>query len=100
MEFLRKRTQVPRVFQSSMGDRLVILPNEDVQHSTSNGRPIGPEYYFELKFMKEHGIDVSILSLANPWLNFLSENEAIPLATELNNDLNQMCFPSFEQITF
>ncbi|KAI8914198.1 hypothetical protein EDD86DRAFT_81259 [Gorgonomyces haynaldii] len=95
MKLLRARTQVPRVFtREGLGDRLVILPNEDIDPSTSLGRPIGNEYYdrnTKLQFMDMHGIDVSVLSLANPWLDFLEPKEAESVATVLNNELQEWC---------
>jgi aminocarboxymuconate-semialdehyde decarboxylase len=54
MEYLRRRTQVPRVVPSNDSERLIILPGEDLDGSTQGGRPIGPEYYdplIKLKFM-------------------------------------------------
>lgn len=44
--------------------------------------------------MDRHGIDVSIVSTANPWLDFLSAPDAQTLASELNNDLEQYCSTS------
>lgn len=44
--------------------------------------------------MDRHGIDVSIVSTANPWLDFLSAPAAQLLASELNNDLEQYCSTS------
>ncbi|KAJ3106354.1 hypothetical protein HDU96_008245 [Phlyctochytrium bullatum] len=95
MDTLRKRTTVPRVFLNDAGqERLIILPQEDLDPSTRTGRPIGPEYYdmnVKLNFMKKHGIDTSVVSLANPWLDFLQASEAESLATELNKDLDALC---------
>lgn len=54
MEYLRKRKDVPKVVPSNDIERLIILPGEDLDGSTSSGRPIGPEYYDpheKLKFM-------------------------------------------------
>ena len=94
MEMLRKRTSVPRVFTRDGSERLVILPNEDLDPSTSTGRMIGPEYYdkkSKLEFMDNHGIHTSVLSIANPWLDFLPAKEAETIATELNTELQQIC---------
>jgi aminocarboxymuconate-semialdehyde decarboxylase len=93
-QMLRDRTAVPRVFNRNGSDRLVILQNEDLDPSTSLGRPIGPEYYdtkSKLDFMNAHDIDMSVLSLANPWLDFLPGKEAENIATLLNNDLQAIC---------
>lgn len=97
MQLLRNRTSVPYVksFPDDpiAGDRLVILPAEDTA-STSRGRPIGPEYYDvneKLAFMRKHHIDISVISLANPWLDWLPSNEAAQTARQVNDDVERMC---------
>lgn len=45
MDILRKRAEIPRVLNIGGQDRLVILPGEDKEVTTSTGRPIGKEYY-------------------------------------------------------
>lgn len=97
MDLLRSRTQVPYVRSfpddPAAGDRLVILPAEDTA-STSRGRPIGPEYFdaaAKLAFMRAHGIDVSVVSLANPWLDWLPPGEAAATARRVNDDVEGMC---------
>jgi aminocarboxymuconate-semialdehyde decarboxylase len=94
LKMLRKRETVPRIFTSGGQDRLIILPGEDEDLSTSAGRPIGTEYSDpkrKIAFMDMHGIGVSVLSLANPWLEFLAGKEASDLATGLNADLQEQC---------
>ncbi|KAM0716418.1 hypothetical protein Q7P37_007863 [Cladosporium fusiforme] len=98
MALLRSRNAVPyvRSFAESSNpkeERLVILPAEDTA-STSRGRPIGPEYYDieqKVAFMDAHGIDISVLSLANPWLDWLPSESAARTAVEINDDVNVMC---------
>ena len=97
MDLLRSRDKVPYVRSfpddPAAGDRLVILPAEDTA-STSRGRPIGPEYYDvnnKLAFMETHGIDVSFISLANPWLDWLPSEEAAETARKINDDVERMC---------
>ncbi|KAG8834154.1 hypothetical protein FRC17_009414 [Serendipita sp. 399] len=90
--FLRQRAHVPKIFTRGNEERLLILDDEP-----SAGRPVGPQYWDrdeKLKFMDVHGIDVSIVSTANPWLDFLSPSAAHTLATELNNDLEEYCATS------
>jgi predicted TIM-barrel fold metal-dependent hydrolase len=41
--------------------------------------------------MDTHGIDVSIVSLANPWLDFLEPDEAVKAAHDLNLDIQNYC---------
>ncbi|KAI7475976.1 uracil-5-carboxylate decarboxylase [Hortaea werneckii] len=97
MSLLRSRKSIPYVCSfpddPSAGDRLVILPAEDTA-STSRGRPIGPEYFDvdeKLTFMRNHGMDVSVISLANPWLDWLPSSEAAEVARTVNDDVERMC---------
>ncbi|PSK51924.1 2-amino-3-carboxymuconate-6-semialdehyde decarboxylase [Elsinoe australis] len=92
---LTTRSHVPYIFNDSTTstDRLVILPAEDTA-STSRGRPIGPEYYDitrKLQFMNDHAIDISVISLANPWLDWLPSSEALSTARLINDDVNATC---------
>ncbi|KAI0824702.1 amidohydrolase 2 [Trametes gibbosa] len=92
--FLRSRTSVPRIFsrtspEGKQEERLLILDDEP-----SEGRPIGAQYWDrdeKLKFMDRHAIDVSVVSSANPWLDFLSAPAAHKLAGELNADMEDYC---------
>tara|TARA_B100001105_G_C22361842_1_gene430708 strand:- start:220 stop:1311 length:1092 start_codon:yes stop_codon:yes gene_type:complete len=93
VNILKNRKNIPKIINVEGQDRLVILPNED-----NTGRPIGKEYWdvnSKIKFMDSHNIDISIISLANPWLDFLSNDEN-PEGTSntLNKDLNNMCTDS------
>lgn len=92
---LKSRSSIPyiRSFPPSPSLRLVILPAEDTA-STSRGRPVGPEYYDiaeKILFMDRHGIDISVLSLANPWLDWLPASEAGEAARLINDELDAEC---------
>ena len=66
---LRQRTQIPRIVSRGKGDRLIILPDEEADGSTSAGRPIGGEFHEvarKLAFMDHHGIAVSVVSWPIP----------------------------------
>lgn len=99
ISLLRSRTTVPyiRTFPDApSSSRLIILPGEDDPStpSTSRGRPIGPEYYDitqKIAFMDMHKIDTSVISLANPWLDFLPAEEAGEAARRINNDIDGIC---------
>ncbi|KAJ8086827.1 hypothetical protein PM082_005652 [Marasmius tenuissimus] len=95
---LRSRSSVPKIVSLNNQERLVILPNE------TTGRPVGAQYWDrdeKLKFMDRHGIDVSVVSTANPWLDFLTPSEAHSTALKLNNDLEEYCStgPNVSQTT-
>ncbi|KZW04342.1 amidohydrolase 2 [Exidia glandulosa HHB12029] len=95
---LRARKDVPRIFTrtnaaGAQEDRLVILTDEP----TDQGRPVGPQYWdrqAKLQFMDQHGIDCSVISSANPWLDFLSASDAYETAQDLNRDLEEYCATS------
>ena len=92
ISLLRARGTVPRIVQRDGQDRMLILPGEDADTSTSVGRPIGSEYWDggrKLGFMDRHGIAVSLISPANPWLDFLPDGERV--ATEINQDIEALC---------
>jgi aminocarboxymuconate-semialdehyde decarboxylase len=76
--------------------RLIILPGEDSPStpSTSRGRPVGPSYWDigeKIKFMDQHGINVSVISLANPWLDFVDKQHAAKTAKSVNDEINELC---------
>lgn len=94
---LRERGKLPRISNRGGRDRLVILPEEEADDSTSAGRPIGSEFHDvkrKLAFMDHHGIAVSVVSMANPWIDFVDADEAPALAGQLNDDLEAMCAAS------
>jgi predicted TIM-barrel fold metal-dependent hydrolase len=94
---LRQRRQIPRIARRGEGERLIILPDEEADTSTSAGRPIGSEFYEvsrKLAFMDKHNIAVSVISSANPWIDFVEPPEAPGLAAQLNEDLEAMCAAS------
>lgn len=97
VSLLRGRMSVPRIVTRGGQDRMLILPGEDADSSTSVGRPIGSEYWDparKLAFMDRHGIAVSVISPANPWLDFLPGAEAGPVATGINEDMEALCASS------
>ncbi|KAJ3223975.1 hypothetical protein HK099_000459 [Clydaea vesicula] len=82
-------------------NRLVILPDEEQDESLTKGRPIGSEYWStprKLQFMDLHNIQTSVISTANPWLDFLKAEEQIEAATKLNKDLSDICLESDKRI--
>lgn len=95
IELLKSRDAIPyiRSFPPSEALRLVILPAEDTE-STSRGRPVGAEYYDikeKIKFMDLHSIDISVISLANPWLDWVPAGEAAKAAKDINDEVNEEC---------
>jgi aminocarboxymuconate-semialdehyde decarboxylase len=92
---LKSRSAIPyiRSFPPSSALRLVILPAEDTP-STSRGRPVGPAYYDineKIRFMDAHSIDISVISLANPWLDWVPAEEAAEAARRINDEVDREC---------
>lgn len=95
INLLKARSTIPyiRSFPPSPDLRLVILPAEDTA-STSRGRPVGPAYYDiteKIMFMDKHSIDISVISLANPWLDWVPANEAAEAAKQINDEVDMEC---------
>ncbi len=95
---LRARESVPRIIHRDGIDRMQILPGEDATSAAGGamaaGRPIGSEHWDparKLAFMDRHGITVSLLSPANPWLDFLPADQAPAIAAEVNDDMAALC---------
>ncbi|KAF7288278.1 Amidohydrolase 2 [Mycena chlorophos] len=87
--YLPRYTALLRPLTGAPEARLLILDREP-----SGGRPVGPQYWAldeKLRFMNTHGIDVSLVSSANPWVDFLPPSEAQTLASQLNYDLEEYC---------
>jgi aminocarboxymuconate-semialdehyde decarboxylase len=78
LDALRARTEAPKLVPSPDGDLFVIFPGEP-------GRPMDEEFSDvgrKLAFMDEAGIDQSVVSLGNPWLDPIAGS--LGLARDLN----------------
>ena len=99
LTLLRSRTKVPYLLDlpdKSAPPRLIILPSDDdsVLPAHQRGRPIDSSYSSidqKLAFMKTHDITTSVISLANPWLDFLNREEGPQWAEKVNNELEETC---------
>jgi predicted TIM-barrel fold metal-dependent hydrolase len=101
IKLLAARSTVPYIYQPTESDgdanadpRLIILASDDdsSRPKALRGRPVDSTYSsFDQKrsFMRRHGITCSVISLANPWLDFLEPESALQTAQEINNDLEQ-----------
>ena len=92
VSLLRSRTTNPRIYSAEEGqEKLAILPNEPA----GGGRPVGAQYWSrtsKLAFMDRHRIDLSVVSIANPWLDWMKDpSEAVKAAHEANEDLVAYC---------
>ncbi|KAL4887414.1 hypothetical protein BJY04DRAFT_2126 [Aspergillus karnatakaensis] len=98
MQMLRARKTVPYVHDPSdaQDPRLIILSSDDDPSIPldQRGRPVDSSYWdinVKLDFMRQHGINTSVISLANPWLDFLEPSEAQLWSERINDDLEKTC---------
>ena len=108
VELLESRKTIPliRRFAGAKDPRYIILPAEaealdKITASESStlpanlpGRPITTHYSSlaqKLHFMDTHGIDISVISLANPWLDFVPSETAGETAKSVNSAFSEMC---------
>ncbi|KAL8851480.1 MAG: hypothetical protein Q9221_003580 [Calogaya cf. arnoldii] len=99
LSLLRSRTTVPYLLDLPDKDtppRLIILPSDDDASipPESRGRPIDSSYSSieeKIRFMDTHNIQKSVISLANPWLDFLPADESVDWARMINNELQDIC---------
>ncbi|KAL4891183.1 hypothetical protein BDV59DRAFT_70284 [Aspergillus ambiguus] len=98
MEMLRSRKTVPYIHDPADNStpRLIILSSDDDPSIPldQRGRPVDSSYYdidVKLAFMSRHGINCSVISLANPWLDFLPPDEAQTWAERINDDIEATC---------
>ncbi|KAI1074509.1 uracil-5-carboxylate decarboxylase [Whalleya microplaca] len=106
VQLLESRKTIPliRRFDGANDPRYIILPSEaealdrttgDGSKSTHlPGRPVTSHYSSlqqKLHFMDTHSIDISVLSLANPWLDFVASAEAGETAKSINTEFSNMC---------
>ncbi|KAL8871145.1 MAG: hypothetical protein Q9174_002966 [Haloplaca sp. 1 TL-2023] len=99
LSLLRSRNTPPYIHDfpdRRTPSRLIILPSDDDPSvpPEARGRPIDASYSSieeKLKFMDTHGIFISVISLANPWLDFLPPQEAVKWAGTINDELDRIC---------
>ncbi|KAF4991181.1 hypothetical protein FGRMN_7986 [Fusarium graminum] len=104
IRILESRTNIPlvRKFPQASDSRLILLEAEvkALEEATQNpeakppGRPLTSHYASlaqKVHFMDTHKIDISVISLANPWLDFLSSSESGAIAESVNEEFSRMC---------
>jgi predicted TIM-barrel fold metal-dependent hydrolase len=102
---LEGRTSIPlvRKFPDLPDPRLILLAAEvelleaagiDETPSKPPGRPLTSHFASldqKIHFMDTHSIDISVISLANPWLDFVDPAEAGEMAESINGEFSTMC---------
>lgn len=94
IESLKRRTEIPRVVGAEGAEHFVIFPEEEREdtHATG-GRPMDAEYWdigAKLAFMDRFGINQTVLTLGNPWLDPMRGAESLDLARRLNAEYAQL----------
>jgi len=86
LQLLKERVEVPRVVADAGAERFVIFAGE-------RGRVIGPDYWdiaAKLAFMDQAGIQRTVVSLGNPWLDPFPPAQSRELAVVLNDELARL----------
>lgn len=104
IKILESRSTIPlvRSFPQTPDPRLILLEAEvkSLEEAINNpsakppGRPLTSHYASleqKVHFMDTHKIDTSVVSLANPWLDFLEPEESGPMAQSVNEEFSSMC---------
>lgn len=92
LDRLAERTEVPKVVRQADGDYFAIFADEE--KVAGGARPIGEQYSRlekKLQYMDQQGIDRAVISVGNPWVDFLEGDEAVAWAARLNNHVEQAC---------
>ncbi|OIW34330.1 hypothetical protein CONLIGDRAFT_709700 [Coniochaeta ligniaria NRRL 30616] len=103
VELLKSRTEIPYIRRFPPSNQLCLCnrpPQNSNSSSTSTtsktppGRILHPHYYDiseKIAFMDHHKIDISVISLGNPWLDFLPSDTAGATAKDINDATNTIC---------
>ncbi len=91
IELLEQRNVIPRIINRSGSREFLIFPEEDGPNGVG-GRPMGNEY-FDLKqkieFMNQTGIQTSVVSLGNPWLDPFPDSSGDHAAQIINQKMSE-----------
>lgn len=88
---LSERTEVPMLKTTDSGEHFVIFLNEE--KITGGTRSIVPAFFSideKKRFMDNYGIDISMVSLGNPWVDFMEPGEAEWWASSLNEEMEAL----------
>ncbi|RDW85249.1 hypothetical protein BP6252_02839 [Coleophoma cylindrospora] len=89
IDLLKGRTEVPYIKEFPPNNELRLI-----NRTAEMGKPMTPTLYdvaAKIEFMDKHGIDISVLSLGNPWLDFLPSETAGDVAKNMNDQFNFLC---------
>ncbi|KAF2256689.1 amidohydrolase 2 [Trematosphaeria pertusa] len=104
IELLKERKDIPYIRPFPPSNQLCLC-NRPPQNSSAQGSANGSSkvppgrilyrHYYEvdekIAFMDHHQIDVSVISLGNPWLDFMPPDTAGDVAIKINDETNELC---------
>ena len=113
IDLLKSRTEIPYVRRFPPTNELCLC-NRPPQNATSSssssaqpktppGRILHPHYYDvteKIAFMDHHKIDISVISLGNPWLDFLPAERAADAARAINDATDAICKEQPDRLFF
>ncbi|KAG6002464.1 hypothetical protein E4U21_003030 [Claviceps maximensis] len=113
IKILKSRSTIPLVrnFPQAPEPRLILLESElaDLEKAEKDpsakppGRPLTSHFVSldqKIHFMDTHHIDTSVISLANPWLDFVDPLQAGTLAESVNDEFSSMCGKHHRRLFF
>lgn len=103
LERLARERHTPRVRLEAGGELLDIFGPPAAGCEPPAARPIGPEFWdpeAKLAYMDRVGIQRSVISLGNPWLDFLRREEEAAWSRRLNDELAAICAASSDRLFF
>lgn len=89
VDLLAARQEIPRVAEHQGNEYFVIFEEEQAA-GPGGGRPFDKTYWDlneKLKFMDANGIDQTVVSLGNPWLDPFEGRDSVDLARGLNAEM-------------
>lgn len=89
VDLLAGRQEIPRVAEHE-GNEYFVIFDEEQAAGPGGGRPFDKTYWDlneKLKFMDANGIDQTVVSLGNPWLDPFEGPESVDLARGLNDEM-------------
>ena len=90
LQLLERRKEIPRIIKRDGNREFQIFMQENGSQATK-GRPMGPEYWdigAKIAFMDKFGIDRSVISLGNPWMDPFPDAAGDEAAVSINRILS------------
>lgn len=92
IELLKAQEEIPRVVEEAGVEYFLIFREEEIDGGRG-GRQLDEQYWdvgAKLAFMEREGIDRTVVSLGNPWLDPIDGPESLDWARRLNDELSAL----------